>query len=248
MHSDCQFDSILESMQHDGWISEVLYEVKSGKEATVFCCAGGVCSPIPLLAAKIFRPIETRQFKNDAMYQGGRMHMARNSRVRRAMNKKSEFGRKVQYATWVNQEWEILNTLYNAGADVPEPLYCADQAILMPFLGDEDGASPMLHETSPDRATASRIINAVLRNVELMLDRDCVHGDLSPYNIMYHNHKAIIIDFPQATDPRLNQHGFELLSRDIERVCDWAARYGANRDAYSITQKLWGRFRYGDLG
>ncbi len=240
--------SAIEPFIEDGWISDVLYEVKSGKEATVFCCAGGPRSDFPLIAAKVYRPIESRQFRNDSMYIGGRVHMAREGRAKRAVQNKSAFGKKVQYGTWMYEEWDVMKVLYEAGADVPQPLAIGERAILMQFLGDESGASPMLHETSPDRATAARIIDAVLWNIELMLDCDCVHGDLSPYNVMFHEDRAIIIDFPQAIDPRLNQHGYTLLSRDIEDVCNWAHKHGVNRPAGKITTRLWRRFSHGELG
>ena len=93
MFADSDHTSALESFADEGWISEILYEVKSGKEATVFCCRGGALAPAPLVAAKVYRPIKTRRFKNDAMYVGGRLHMARPGRAKRAVQAKSAFGR-----------------------------------------------------------------------------------------------------------------------------------------------------------
>ncbi|MHC4948019.1 MAG: RIO1 family regulatory kinase/ATPase domain-containing protein [Planctomycetota bacterium] len=248
MTSDSDHASALEPFVDEGWITEVLHPVKSGKEATVFCCRGGERAPGPLVAAKVYRPIESRRFRNDAMYVGGRLHMARNGRARRAVMNHSRFGRQVQYGTWLAQEWETLMVLHGAGADVPRPLAAGDRAILMPFLGDESGAAPMLHETAPDRATAARLVDDLLGNIELMLDHDCVHGDLSPYNVMLHEERAIIIDFPQAIDPRLNHHGQALLVRDVEHVCRWAARHGVRRPAAGIASRLWTRFVTGELG
>ena len=141
-----------------------------------------------------------------------------------------------------------MNVLYDSGADVPKPLAIGERAILMLFLGDESGASPILYEVSLDRATTARIIDAVLWNIELMLNCDCVHGDLSPYNILFHDGRAVIIDFPQATDPRLNDNGYKLLSRDIDNVCNWAQKHGINRPANRIMNKLWRRFIHGELG
>ncbi|MCH8316040.1 MAG: hypothetical protein IIA64_08715 [Planctomycetes bacterium] len=248
MQAESDHLSAIEPFIEDGWITDVLFEVKSGKEATVFCCEGGVRSEFPLVAAKVYRPIESRQFRNDAMYIGGRLHMAREGRAKRAVQKSSAFGKKVQYGTWLYQEWEVMNVLHEAGAAVPQPLALGERAILMRFLGDESGASPMLHEIAPDRATVARIIDDVLWNVELMLDCDCVHGDLSPYNILLHEDRAIIIDFPQAIDPRLNQHGYALLARDIDNVCRWAHKHGVNRPGDRIMSNLWRRFTHGELG
>ena len=248
MQAESDHLSAIEPFIEDGWITHVLFEVKSGKEATVFCCAGGSRSEFPLIAAKVYRPIESRQFRNDAMYIGGRVHMAREGRAKRAVQTKSAFGKKVQYGTWLYEEWDVMKVLYEAGADVPKPLALGERAILMQFLGDESGAALMLQETSPDRETTARIIDDVLWNIELMLDCDCVHGDLSPYNILLHGDRAIIIDFPQAIDPRLNQHGYTLLSRDIDNVCRWAHKHGVDRPAGEIMSGLWRRFVHGELG
>ena len=44
----------------------------------------------------------------------------------------------------------------------------------------------------------------ILRNIALFLGCDCIHGDLSAYNILYQPGTVTIIDFAQAVDPRYN--------------------------------------------
>jgi RIO kinase 1 len=229
-------------------VSEVLFEVKSGKEATVYCCRSGDAAPKGLLAAKVYRPIESRGFKNDSIYLAGRLHMARNGRARRAALSHTEFGRQVQYATWIDNEWSLLSRLYEAGADVPPPIARSDRAILLPFLGDESGPAPMLSTITLDRQTASDVLAQLLGNIELMLDQHVVHGDLSPFNILFHEGRAVIIDLPQAIDPRLNPAALQLLSRDIENVAKWAQRQGVSCDASRFTTGLWSRFVQGEIG
>jgi RIO kinase 1 len=240
--------SALQPFIDDGWITDILNEVKSGKEATVFCCRGGPRSPVPLIAAKVHRPIETRRFRNDAVYVGGRMHVAREGRALRALRGKSAFGRTVQYATWIAQEWETLNLLSGARISVPTPLAVGERAVIMEFVGDESGPAPMLHEIRPDRASAERLADQLLSEIEHMLDLDVVHADLSAFNVMLHGGRAVIIDFPQAIDPRLNHAGQALLARDVERVCAWAGKHGVTRSAGEITQRLWSRFVLGEIG
>ena len=55
-----------------GLITELLYTVKSGKEATVYCCQARPSMGADLLAAKVYRPRNNRGFKDDAIYHEGR--------------------------------------------------------------------------------------------------------------------------------------------------------------------------------
>ncbi len=98
----------------DGLISDVLYRLKSGKEATVFCCQAGPAVKSELVGAKIYRP--NRSFKNDALYQEGRVVL--DARARRAVAKKSSFGKTVKSNQWIGHDYDILQKLYEAGADV----------------------------------------------------------------------------------------------------------------------------------
>ena len=50
MQADVELRNAIEPFIEEGWIEDVLYEVKSGKEATVFCCRGG-----PRAAAELIR-------------------------------------------------------------------------------------------------------------------------------------------------------------------------------------------------
>src|SRR5205085_8449449 len=132
----------LESFFTEGLITDVLYTVKSAKEATVYCCQAHPSTCEKLLAAKVYRSRNNRGFKNDAVYQEGRVIL--DGHVRRAVQNKSSFGREVQFAMWVNYEFEALKALYKAGADIPRPLARTESAILMEYLGDYRQAAPAL--------------------------------------------------------------------------------------------------------
>ncbi len=238
----------LDSFFAEGLLAEVLYEVKSGKEATVYCCRPGreLKGECDLVAAKVYRPIEERAFRNDAIYQEGRM--ARNTRFRRAVINKSEFGRQVQYALWRHHEWETLATLYQAGVNTPRPIAQNDEAILMSFFGDAEAAAPRLHEADLTRDEVSGVLDAMWWDIETMLDVHRVHGDLSPYNVLWSDGSPVIIDFPQAVDPRMNSMAYALLRRDIERMADWGRSRGVDSDHDALIERLWSAFVVGDIG
>src|SRR4051794_32902181 len=133
---------MLESFLDDSLILEVLEVVKGGKEATVFRCAAAPSTGQTYFAAKVYRPMERRSFRNDAMYQSGRVIL--NGHDRRAYQKKTGWGKQVQYGRWVNAEYETQRSLFDAGCDVPRPVKCNGSAILMEWLGDEHTSAQQL--------------------------------------------------------------------------------------------------------
>jgi RIO kinase 1 len=229
----------------EGWISQVLYLVKSGKEATVYCCEAQPSTGQQLLAAKLYRAREHRAFRNDAVYQAGRVIL--DAHARRAVKNKSRFGREAQQGMWINHEWETLEALHAVGADVPEPLARTEGAILMGYRGDETASAPRLHEVNLPRDEAGHHFQVLMRNVELWLANNVIHGDLSAYNVLYWQGAVTVIDFPQAVDPRFNPNATSLLERDVTNLCNYFAKHGVSADAKAITRDLWRRFLRAEL-
>ena len=50
-----------------------------------------------------------------------------------------------------------------------------------------------------------------------------------------------MIDFAQAVDPYHNSDVFSLFARDIERICQYFARYSVKRDARELAREMWTR-------
>jgi RIO kinase 1 len=229
----------------EGLITEVLYTVKSGKEATVYCCQAHPSTGVELLAAKVYRSRNKRGFKNDAVYQEGRVILE--GHVRRAVQNKSRFGREVQFAMWVNYEFEALKALYNVGADIPRPIARTERAILMEYLGNHQQAAPALQNVELSKDEVRPVFERLVRNIELWLAHNYIHADLSAYNVLYWQGRLSIIDFPQAVDPRFNPNAFALLARDIENICRYVARYGLERDGQRLAERLWHKFKNAEL-
>src|SRR5918998_1051125 len=97
-------------------------------------------------------------------------------------------------------EFTTMERLYRAGAAVPRPIAVAENAILMSYYGDGTLGAPTLIEVRLERDEAGALFQEVLRNITLMLERGLIHGDLSAYNILYWDGKAVLIDFPQITN------------------------------------------------
>jgi RIO kinase 1 len=231
-------------------IRDVLSQVRGGKEASVYCCEADLTTGTDLLAAKVYRPRQFRQLRNDAMYREGREiltpdgHPVKKNeyRVMRAMGKKSAFGEQVQHTSWLMHEYTSLERLHRAGAAVPKPIAASENAILMQYIGDARLAAPTLNEVDLDPEEAKVLFEEVLRNIELLLQRDLIHGDLSAYNILYWQGNITLIDFPQVVNGRNNPQAHFILKRDIERVCAYFIRQGVPCQPGAIMDNLWSRY------
>jgi RIO kinase 1 len=233
----------LESLIEEQLILRVLRELKSGKEATAWVCEAGPTTGMDFVVAKVYRPINERGFKNDAVYQEGRWSDDR--RIRRAFEQKSRAGRAAQFSSWVEHEFTTLRLLTEAGADVPRPVTKTTGAILMEFIGDETGPAPLLKDVRLERDEAREVFNRLLWNVERFLACNRVHGDLSPFNILYWEGRAVINDVPQPVDPTLNRNADTRLLRDVANLCTHFRRYGIYADPNRIVGDLWMRWRFG---
>lgn len=232
----------------DRWFTDVLYRVKGGKEATVYCCRGHPVTGLERIAAKVYRPRIFRAMKNDALYKQGRGILDQDAkrvldrRSLLALKKKTAYGKRLDAAAWCRHEFEALGELHEAGADVPRPLAYAPNAILMEFVGDDVQAAPILQSIRLERDEAERVFARLLENVEILLSRYVVHGDLSAYNVLYQDGDAWIIDLPQTIDALAHPRGFELFARDVDRLCRYFVRQGLEADPMGLALELWQRW------
>lgn len=229
----------------EGLISGVIRAIKSGKEASVHLCRGSRDSGMELLAAKIYHPRRSRGFQNDAMYTHGRVIL--NGQIRRAVVGKSGFGRQVEAAMWIAREFEHLELLHSAGADVARPIKLGAWGILLEYYGVEDAPAPQLKDVRLEPTVARAMFDRLMANVELMLSNHVVHADLSPYNVLVWEDSPVIIDLPQAVDARTNRNAHMLLERDLEHLCRYFARYGIDRDGRRLADSLWNRYLFAKL-
>lgn len=238
----------------DRWFSQVLYKVKGGKEANVYCVEAtpevARANDMALIAAKVYRPRMFRAMHNDWFYKQGRAAMnaegkaAHRGKDLRAAQRDTRTAQKIDLTSWCRWEYDTLAALHAAGASVPRPLAHGSTSILMQYIGDRDGAAPTLHAVSPGPAEAQRLLAALLRDVEVALSLGRVHADLSAHNVLYWQEQAWIIDWPQAVDVLNHPEARELLQRDLERLLAYFARMGvcdhAAGEAQRIGERMWG--------
>lgn len=229
-------------------ITDVLDKVKGGKEANVYCCAAHPSTGLEFIAAKVYRPRMFRNLRNDARYRQGRELKDEEGKVttgRRevlAMQQKTRFGLLLRQSGWLNAEFETMQALYEAGADVPKPMTHSDNVILMEYVGAEGAPAATLNQVTLEAEEALPMFEQLVDNLAIMLACHRVHADFSAYNILYFEGEFKVIDFPQAVDPRRNPEAADLFVRDVERLCQYFARYHIHRDAHALADALWGRF------
>jgi RIO kinase 1 len=230
----------------DGTIVDVLFKVSGGKEAEVYCCRAGDELEGRLLAAKVYRPRKYRELSNDAVYRQGRglldRHgnavLARDRRMYRAVRNNTQHGKRAAHVSWVMHEFVTLQRLHVDGARVPEPIDAHENAVLMGFVGNEEGGAPTLDRVRLSPEDAARVVQVVLADLKRLLARGWTHGDLSPYNLLWWEDQPVMIDLPQVIDVLRNPRGPELFLRDVERICaiDRTGRAGLPRD---VADDLW---------
>jgi len=246
-HDDSFIESAVDCFISRGLIEEVLHPLQSGKEATVLACRAHPSVGAERLALKVYRPRSDRSFKNDAVYQEGRWF--RENHVTRAVRNKSRFGREVQQAAWIGREWQTACHLFQSGVTVPRPIDTAESAILMELFEAEDGSAALpLQRAHLSADEARRVLGRLLEEIERMLSVHIVHGDLSPYNVLWARGELRIIDFPQAVDPRQNGNALALLLRDVENIWRFCARGAPDADPGRIAREMWARYVMGVIG
>jgi RIO kinase 1 len=238
MKTPAQFISLVQ----EGLIDEVLLQLMSGKEASVFV----VISQGKLCCAKVYKDANQRNFKHKSQYTEGRR--VRDSRRSRAMGKNSRYGRREQEDAWQNSEVEALCHLSSVGVRVPQVLGFYDGILLMELVtDDEGGVAPQLHqvELTPDQARQYflQMVSEIVR----MLCAGIIHGDLSEYNILFHKNGPVIIDLPQAVNASANNNASQILERDVCNVRNYFGRFAPELLETNYGREIWEIYKKGKL-
>ncbi len=160
----------------------------SKEEKSVYQCLADETQTNKYIAAKVYRPRKFRQLRNDALYRQGRLylddegHEIRDDRALHAIAKRTRFGMSLMHTSWIEHEFQAMQILHKAGADIPEPYASGNNAILMAYIGGMI-AAPTLNESIYHLVKPKDVFERVLNNVRIMLANGRVHEDLSAYNI-----------------------------------------------------------------
>ena len=232
----------IQPLINDGLVDEVISQLMSGKEATVFMVRCGD----EVRCAKVYKEANKRSFKKAAQYQEGRK--SRNSRRARAMEKGSKYGRNQQEQAWQNAEVDALYTLAEAGVRVPQPFGCFDGVLLMELITDESGdVAPRLNDVLMSKEQAIEDHQLVMVYVLRMLCAGIVHGDLSEFNVLVDEYGPVIIDLPQAVDASANNNAKAMLIRDVDNMTNYYGQFAPELLLSKYAQEMWALYESGEL-
>lgn len=224
----------LEALVREGMIDDVVRQLMSGKEATVYIVRCGE----ELRCAKVYKEANKRGFRQAALYQEGRR--TKNSREARAMAKGTRFGREKQEEAWQNVEVDTLYLLAAAGVRVPRPYGFMHGVVLMELLTDVDGnAAPRLNDLEFTQSLALEYHAVLMQQIVRMLCAGIVHGDLSEYNVLVDSTGPVIIDLPQAVNAAGNNNAAAMLQRDADNITTYFSRFAPALATTQYGKEIW---------
>ncbi len=232
----------LASLVEDGLIDEVIRQLMSGKEATVYVVRCG----LDIRCAKVYKEANQRNFHQNTDYTEGRK--VKNSRRARAMEKHTRYGRKAEEEAWQNAEVDALYRLAAVGVRVPKPYNFHEGVLLMELVTDDDGnAAPRLNDLELTAEVAREYHRTLLAQVVRMLCAGIIHGDLSEYNVLVDSTGPVIIDLPQAVDAAANNSANSMLLRDVANLAAYFGRFAPELLNTDYGREIWSLYKSGQL-
>ena len=232
----------IEPLVQDGLVDEVIRQLMSGKEATVYVVRCGE----EMRCAKVYKEANKRSFHQSVDYTEGRK--VKNSRRARAMEKGTRYGRKAQEEAWQNAEVDALYRLAAAGVRVPKPYNFHEGVLLMELVTECEGnAAPRLNDIALTAEVSRDYHNVLIKQVVRMLCAGIIHGDLSEYNVLVDDTGPVIIDLPQAINASANNQACKLLLRDVRNLATYFGQFAPELLKTDYGMEIWSLYQSSQL-
>ncbi|OEF28593.1 PA4780 family RIO1-like protein kinase [Vibrio rumoiensis] len=232
----------MQSLVEDGVVDDVVSQLMSGKEASVYIVRCGD----EIRCAKVYKEVNQRSFKQAVQYREGRK--VKNSRRARAMEKGSKFGRGEQESVWQSAEVDALYALKAAGVRVPEPYGVVDGVLLMELITDDEGfVAPRLNDVTMSAEQALEDHAEMIEYIKRMLCAGIIHGDLSEFNVLVDEYGPVIIDLPQAVNASANNNAEWMFARDVNNMRSYYGQYVPELEKTEYAKEMWQLYQVGEL-
>ena len=127
---------------------------------------------------------------------------------------------------WAEKEMRNYRRIYTAGIPCPKPILLKSHILIMEFLGVNGWPSPRLKDAN---LSSKHIREAYVQTVLIMrhMYQRCklVHGDLSEYNLLWHNNSIYVIDVSQSVECT-HPSAIDFLRKDSSNVNDFFHKIG----------------------
>jgi len=178
-----------------------------------------------------------RSFKRDASYREGRF--IGDSRIEKAIEQGSQKGLDAHQILWVQEEFRQMQHLYEHGVRVPKAIAVNGIALVMEFIGDENGnPARRISDLKMENDEAEAAFRQSVQNLKLLVRSGRVHGDYSTFNILWHKEEAVVIDFPQVMEFKNNPNADAFLERDVRSLCKSFMKQGIKTDEGKVLREV----------
>jgi len=127
---------------------------------------------------------------------------------------------------WAEKEMRNYRRLHSAGIPSPKPILLKSHVLVMEFLGSNGWPSPRLKDA---QLSEKRMRQAYVQTVSIMrhMFQRCrlVHGDLSEYNLLWHDNQVYVIDVSQSVESD-HPSALDFLRKDASNVNDFFRKSG----------------------
>jgi RIO kinase 1 len=216
-----------------GYLDELISGIKTGKEASVFLGR----NKEGFVAVKMYTDLRVRSFRRDELYREGRY--IGDSRIEKAIEQGSERGLNAHQILWVQEEFRQMKHLQQHGVEVPRAVAVNGISLIMEFIGDENGVpAPRISDLKMQSEEAEEAFRQAVHNLKRIVTSGRVHGDYSTFNILWHDGRAVVIDFPQVMEFRHNPNAHAFLERDVRSLCKSFRKQGIEVDETGILREV----------
>eukprot|EP00397_Hematodinium_sp_SG-2012_P040688 GEMP01044631.1.p1 GENE.GEMP01044631.1~~GEMP01044631.1.p1 ORF type:complete len:496 (+),score=99.40 GEMP01044631.1:162-1490(+) len=201
---------VLTKFLKNGVLNEIFGCISTGKEANVYYAQKkGRDEEIIDRAVKVYKT-SILVFKDRARYVEGEF------RFRRGYCKSNP---RRMVAQWCEKEMRNLKRIrQSSDIKVPEPLEIRQNVLVMEFIGHDSVAAPRLKDAVlPDSEWPRVYTDTIIMLRKLFQQCKLVHGDLSEYNMLWHDDEIVVIDVSQSVECD-HVHALDFLKRDCINI------------------------------
>lgn len=213
-----------------GFLEQIDGCLSTGKEANVYYAKAGKAAAASMQnskeasAAMVTTEFAIKIYKTSILvFKDRDKYVAGEHRWRKGYCKSNP---RKMVKVWAEKEMRNYRRLYAAGIPCPAPILLKSHVLIMEFLGTGGWPSPRLKDAN---LKEKRLREAYVQTIFIMrhMYQRCklVHGDLSEYNLLWHNNEIFVIDVSQSVESD-HPSALDFLRKDASNVNDYFSKAG----------------------